>query len=523
MGCASCNGEKQAIFNDIRRYKGQIIAKVKAHKFDNGNNSFASKICKENSLTDMNIALAWIELYKSFMICLAWQMEPEKGKKIKKTTPDRNKYLCLPYEILQVWRLHILYSKNYFDFCGVITEGRSKSIDFIPPLQVWKFTDITAVQKSFNQNKEFIEVVTELPKSDIKALFVFQSSYYKNTLSFNLLDNSPTFNLIVSRMEEEFKKTGGGVFSIQTRDINSLKTVSEALDKLIFLCIPQEMLSPPNDWQIGQNIPTADRNKGVNFQNIQLPQNFAFFFARHHLISIQRANIYIDEYKKFLYLSHVTKLEQTPSEEVDQVWHYHITYLEDYKSFSSQKMGTEFFHHNPADGTTEDDVKYRGVYESTKSGLMSFFGHINQYAWPSAQVRFSQSYKWFSHPDFIRKTSVWNSVKTQKQNSVVRTVYLGGGCYVGCGYYRGMYGCTFFIGCGGIGYGCGFGYSHYGCGIGHGYGCAAAYSGCGGFGGCGGSSCGGMSSCGGVSSCGGSSCGGASSCGGGGKLIYLNI
>jgi len=64
MGCASCNGEKQAIFNDIRRYKGQIIAKVKAHKFDNGNNSFASKICKENSLTDMNIALAWIELYK---------------------------------------------------------------------------------------------------------------------------------------------------------------------------------------------------------------------------------------------------------------------------------------------------------------------------------------------------------------------------------------------------------------------------------------------------------------------------
>ena len=73
----------------------------------------------------------------------------------------------------------------------------------------------------------------------------------------------------------------------------------------------------------------------------------------------------------------------------------------------------EFFHHNPSDGTTEDDVKYRGVYESTKAGLLSFFGSINPYAWPSTQVRFSVSYKWYSHPDFIRKTSAWNSVQNQ--------------------------------------------------------------------------------------------------------------
>jgi len=479
MGCGACNDEKQTLFNDVKRYKRQIETAINSHKFDIGNQSFQQKICKENGLPDLSIAAAWIELYKTFMICLAWQMEPVKNKKMSKNAPDRSKYLCLPYEILQVWRTHVLYTKNYSDFCLKLTENRVNRIDFIPPIQVWKFCSIDKLQKNFNQNKEFIEALSGLDKESIKSLFIFQSAYLKNTLSFNLIDGSETFNLITSRIEAEFKK-GGGIFAMQARDINSLKTVSEAMDKLIIQCINLEVLPPPEEWRVNPDLGAAGKNKALTFQNIQLPQNFAFFFARHHLICIQRANIYIDEYKKYLYLSLVTKTEQTPSEEVDQVWHYHISYLQDYQVFSSQKMGSDFFHHNPSDGTTEDDVKYRGVYDNTKSALQNFFGSVNRYAWPSTQIRFSQSYRWFSHPDFIRKTSAWNNVQIA-QKQTVRTTYLGYGCYVGCGWYAGRYGCTYFIGCGGIGYGCGLGWGHYGCGIGYRYGCAAYFSGCGGF------------------------------------------
>ena len=283
MGCSACNSEKQALYSDIKRYKKQISVNLNTHKFDHGNGSFIQKICKENSLTDTSIAAAWLDLYKSFMIILGWQSEPPKKNKKKVTILDRNKYLCLPYEILQVWRVHVLYSKNYSDFCSKITETRSKWIDFLPPLQIWKFTDINAIQKNFNQNKEFIEAATDLNKGDIKALFIFQSAYLKNTLNFNLQDGSPTFGLIVNRLEAEIKKTNGGIFSIQARDINALKTVSEAIDKVIFSCIPQEMLPHPEDWVIGQNVPQADRNKSVSFQNIQFPQSFDFVRYSTHL------------------------------------------------------------------------------------------------------------------------------------------------------------------------------------------------------------------------------------------------
>lgn len=494
MGCGPCNNEKQVIYNDIKRYKKDIDTDLKSHMFDNGNGSFLGKICKENNLTDRNIAQAWLDLYISFMVILGWNTEPPKSKKMKKKELDKNQYLCLPYEILQVWRCHVLYSKNYSDFCNKITQGRNKFIEFVPPLQVWKFIDIETVQKSFSTNNQFIENTCSLPKNDIKALFIFQSAYLKNTLSFNIIDGSPITNIIVSRMEAELKKSNGGIFNLQTRDVKSLGSLSQAIDSLILSCISQEMLPPVQEWQIGMNISQADRNKAVNFQNIQFPEGFTFFFSRSHLICSQRAEHYIDEYKKYMYLSAVTGIEQTPSEEVDQVWHYHITYTENYKQFSSQKMGIDFFHHNPADGTTHDDNKYRGVYQNTMNGIISFFGNINQYAWPPVEVRFSQSYRWYSHPDFIRRCSVWQQSQVQKsvKTKNVKTVYIGGGCYVGCGYYRGYYGCSMWIGCGGIGYGCGVGWHGYGCGIGHG--CAAAMSGCGGVG-----------------------------CGGGGNFITLNI
>jgi hypothetical protein len=71
-----------------------------------------------------------------------------------------------------------------------------------------------------------------------------------------------------------------------------------------------------------------------------------------------------DEYRRFIYLAMISPCEATPSEQVDRVWHLHLTYTRDYwKKFCPDVLQREF-HHDPCDGP-ESQPRYDAQYETT--------------------------------------------------------------------------------------------------------------------------------------------------------------
>ena len=73
----------------------------------------------------------------------------------------------------------------------------------------------------------------------------------------------------------------------------------------------------------------------------------------------------IKEYKNFLFLAANSNTEQTPSADVDEVWHEHILFTKDYERWC--KMLGKTIHHNPEKIGEKKD--YSKQFEETKSSL----------------------------------------------------------------------------------------------------------------------------------------------------------
>ena len=63
----------------------------------------------------------------------------------------------------------------------------------------------------------------------------------------------------------------------------------------------------------------------------EFPKNFIESFMEEQMIDRNTAMRWIGEYKKFITLAYFSNKMITPSEEVDQVWHMHMTYTKHYR------------------------------------------------------------------------------------------------------------------------------------------------------------------------------------------------
>lgn len=430
---------------EIRRYKKSIETSLNAYKFVEANpDSFVQKIVKENGVTS-DIAKIWLEIYIDYMVWLGFNYDTTPKKKIKKLMDeDMNRFLALPYEILQVWRVHVLYTNKYQEFCDIVTNKGNNCIPFTAPKPLWKSLDPTILNKNFRFNHDLLVKINPKRKADIDTLFVFQSSYLKNTLHYNLCESigGNIVRNIVGAYEREVNNSNG-IFKMETRDLNSLKSLSANIENMIFSSVvPNQPAEAMYQWPLTENVYGAVREKSTMFQNIQFPSNFEISFGIDHLLSLKQVYHYVDEYKKFLFVSYATNDIHCPSEQVDLVWHYHMLFTKEYRLFSKLHMGKDVFAHNPSDGTVNDYENYKKVYEKTVNFLFSAFGSINQEVWPRVEVRFSQMYRWYNHHHFISQTSYWTQGKRYTNTKVTNTrMYVG--CYIGCGFHRGVY-----LGCG---------------------------------------------------------------------------
>ena len=72
----------------------------------------------------------------------------------------------------------------------------------------------------------------------------------------------------------------------------------------------------------------------------------------------------VQEYKKFIYLVCISNQPQTPSDQVDQVWHLHLLYTHSYWKELCGEILKKEIHHGPTKGS-EEKTKFKDLYSQT--------------------------------------------------------------------------------------------------------------------------------------------------------------
>ena len=83
----------------------------------------------------------------------------------------------------------------------------------------------------------------------------------------------------------------------------------------------------------------------------------------------------------------------TPSDEVDQAWHLHLTYTRHYWGPFTEALGAPL-HHGPTEGGQTEDKRYKDNYADTLASYKEAFGEAAPAdIWPPAKVRFGDAAK----------------------------------------------------------------------------------------------------------------------------------
>lgn len=124
------------------------------------------------------------------------------------------------------------------------------------------------------------------------------------------------------------------------------------------------------------------------------PPGTAFPFvrrlARENGWTAAKAEAAIGEYRRFCFLAMTAGCEVTPSDEVDQVWHLHLTYSRDYwQRFCTDVLGRDL-HHGPTAGGEAERHRFFEQYAQTLRAYQAAFGPPPPAFWPDAQRRLLQ-------------------------------------------------------------------------------------------------------------------------------------
>jgi hypothetical protein len=140
---------------------------------------------------------------------------------------------------------------------------------------------------------------------------------------------------------------------------------------------------------------TPDRialRQRIEAHPFQAAQTLSFTrrLARDHGWSMGFATGAVREYGRFCFLAVVSATPVTPSEEVDEVWHMHLTYSRDYWDvWCGQVLGVRL-HHDPTQGGPAEQTRFVLHYARTLAEYETFFGPPPEVYWPGTRQRFQR-------------------------------------------------------------------------------------------------------------------------------------
>ncbi|MBK17492.1 MAG: hypothetical protein CMM52_01455 [Rhodospirillaceae bacterium] len=132
------------------------------------------------------------------------------------------------------------------------------------------------------------------------------------------------------------------------------------------------------------------RIKAFDFDDADANLNFSDRLARENGWKPEFAARVLEEYKRFVFIAIRADHEVTPSDAVDQAWHLHLTYSENYwKEFCENVLGSPL-HHGPTSGGQKEAQKYWDQYQSTLDSYEAISGEPPPPdIWPTPRDRFA--------------------------------------------------------------------------------------------------------------------------------------
>lgn len=127
--------------------------------------------------------------------------------------------------------------------------------------------------------------------------------------------------------------------------------------------------------------------------------------ARENAWDIGFARRVVFEYRRFVYLAMTAGHPVTPSDQVDQAWHLHLTYSRSYWERLCGAVLERPLHHGPTRGGPAEAVRFDRQYERTLESYRAAFGaEPPADIWPPAAVRFGEDLR------FVRVNTARNWV-----------------------------------------------------------------------------------------------------------------
>ena len=120
--------------------------------------------------------------------------------------------------------------------------------------------------------------------------------------------------------------------------------------------------------------------------------SFTQRLAKDNGWTIEYTQRVINEYKKFAFLAMIAGHPVSPSSQVDQAWHLHLTYTHSYWDEFCGKILHKSLHHNPSSGGYGEQEKYRRWYNETLISYEKIFHELPPIdIWPPSNIRFAQN------------------------------------------------------------------------------------------------------------------------------------
>ncbi len=144
------------------------------------------------------------------------------------------------------------------------------------------------------------------------------------------------------------------------------------------------LVSPPS----ASADPLWARIAAHDFEAADQTPNFLQRLARDKAWTPAFARGAIAEYRRFAYLCVHATAPMTPSEEVDEVWHLHLTYSRDYWEVWCARVLRVPLHHDPSRGGQDQQRFFRDRYAETLAAYEARFGLPPETYWPATRRRF---------------------------------------------------------------------------------------------------------------------------------------
>ncbi|MEO1498644.1 MAG: hypothetical protein AAFV43_15985 [Planctomycetota bacterium] len=117
--------------------------------------------------------------------------------------------------------------------------------------------------------------------------------------------------------------------------------------------------------------------------------------ARENGWSHHYARRVVAEYQRFVFLAMTAGHEVTPSDEVDQAWHLHLTYTRSYWDELCGRVLGQPLHHGPTKGGSSEGARFEDQYARTFESYRRAFGEEPPAdIWPPAETRFGEAPHW---------------------------------------------------------------------------------------------------------------------------------